>query len=377
VMRTAKKYQLWRKASCVLSGTLCLTAVTGRQRAESAPDPAQTRAKASVEKGLGYLRSTQEKDGSWGEYPATTALAVSAFLRNGKTELTEPAVARGIHYVLQSVKPDGSIYSDANAATALPNYNTAIALMTLALSRNPAYKPTIVKAQRYLEDSQLAENHGVNPSNPAYGGIGYGKDPGKPDLSNLAMELTSLKESGVPSSAPVFQKAIIFLQRVQNRTESNDQAWVKEGPQDGGFAYDSTGDTKVKGQNPHASMGAMTYSGLESYIFCGVSKSDPRAVAAWNWIRSHYTVTEHPGMGDTSLYYYYHAMAKTLDVYGQKVITDAKGNKHTWALDLASQICSKQHPDGSWYSDNARYWENQPGLVTSYSLICLSYCLKP
>lgn len=340
------------------------------------PDTTLLQAKQSVARGLTYLRSTQEKDGSWGEYPATTALAVSAFLRNGKNELNDPSVSKGIRFLLNSVKPDGSIYSDANAATALPNYNTAIALMALSLTHNAAYNTTIAKAQRYLEGSQLAEAQGVRPSSSAYGGIGYGKDPEKPDLSNLAMALTALHESGEKAGAPVFQKAIVFLQRVQNRQESNDQAWVKSGPLDGGFSYDSNGNTKVKGQNEHASMGAMTYAGLESYIFCGVSRDDPRAKAAWQWIQGHYSVTEHPGMGDTSLYYYYHTMAKTLDIYGQKIVTDSRGQKHTWAHDLAGQIVQKQHPDGSWYSSNSRYWENQPGLVTCYSLISLSYCLK-
>ena len=340
------------------------------------PDAQMAKAKVALAKGLDYLRHTQEKDGSWGEYPATTALAVSAFLRNGKTEIQEPAVAKGIQYLLRSVKPNGAIYSDADTATALPNYNTAIALMTLSLTKNPSYKSVIRKAQQYLEQSQLVEPEGIDPSNPAYGGIGYGNHPDRPDLSNLAMALQALKESGVPSNAPVFQKAIVFLQRVQNRPESNDQAWVNDGPKDGGFAYDATGKTQVTGQNSHASMGAMTYRGLESYIYSGVSKQDPRAQAAWNWIRDHYTVAEHPGMGDTSLYYYYHAMAKTLDVYGQKVFKDSKGQMHDWAHDLASAIADKQHPDGSWYNTNSRYWENQPGLVTSYSLICLSYCLK-
>jgi len=120
----------------------------------------------------------------------------------------------------------------------------------------------------------------------------------------------------------------------------------------------------------------MSYAGLKSYIYCGVSRSDPRAQAAWSWIGAHYTVTEHPGMGDTSLYYYYHTMAKTLDVYGQKMVRDTGGRPHDWSRDLAEQLVRRQHPDGSWYNDNARFWENQPSLVTRNSLIALSYCLK-
>ena len=117
-------------------------------------------------------------------------------------------------------------------------------------------------------------------------------------------------------------------------------------------------------------------AGLKSYIYCGVTKSDPRAQAAYNWLRGHYTVTENPGMGTNSLYYYYHTMAKTLDVYGQKIVTDKNGKPHDWAQELSAHLISEQHPDGSWFNTNARHWENQPGLVTSYTLIALSYCVK-
>ncbi len=339
------------------------------------PDPTLAKARQSVTRGLAYLRRVQETDGSWSEYPATTALAVAAFLRNGRTELNEPAVAKGVQFILRSVKPNGAIYSDANPAQALPNYNTSLCLMALYLTHNGAYRPVIQKAQQYLEQSQFDEGEGIVPSDPRYGGIGYGSHPDRPDLSNLQMALESLKDSGVPGSAPVWKKAIVFLQRVQNRKESNDQAWVKEGNDDGGFVYSSLGKSYSE-ESSHASYGSMTYAGLKSYIYCGLTRSDPRAQAAWNWIRSHYTVAEHPGMGNTSLYYYYHTMAKTLDVYGQKIVKDVRGNSHDWAHDLAAQLVAVQRPDGSWYNDNARYWENQPPLVTSYSLISLSYCLK-
>ena len=340
------------------------------------PDPAIVQARQAAEKGLDYLRKVQEPDGSWSSYPATTALALAAFLRNGRTELKEPAVAKGVQYLLHAAKPNGAIYSDANPATALPNYNTALCLMALSLTHNPAYKPTIKKAQQYLEKSQFDEEDGINPSDPMYGGIGYGSKPDRPDLSNLQMALEALKESGTPNSSATWQKAITFLQRVQNRKESNDQAWAQNNANDGGFIYDSKGRSFSEGGGKPSSYGSMSYEGLKSYIYCGVTKNDPRVQAAWGWIVRNYTVKEHPGMGDKSLYYYYHTMAKTLDVYGQKVFKDSQGNVHDWKHDLAAQLVAVQHPDGSWFNSNARFWEDQPPLVTSYTLIALSYCLK-
>ena len=344
------------------------------------PDLILRKAAQAVSRGIDYLHRTQETDGSWGHYPATTALALSGLLRNGKTETNDAAVAHAVQFLIKSAQTDGSICSKSNPATALPNYNTSLAIMALSQTKNPVYKPTIRKALFYLEKVQFDEAEGIKPGNPLYGGIGYGDDPGDdthPDLSNLQMALEALHEGGAPSGAPVFKKALIFLQRVQNRTESNDQSWVKQGPNDGGFAYTSQGGSPADENNgkKHSSYGSMTYAGLKSYLYAGVNKYDARAQAAWNWIRGNYSVSEHPGMGSTSLYYYYHTMAKTLDVYGQKIINDVKGVKHDWTHDLSSALVAAQHPDGSWSNSNARYWENQPGLVTSYSLITLSYCL--
>lgn len=364
-------------AVSLLIGTTRVPAAHARQQPAETP---VARARQAITRGLNYLRGVQEPDGSWNRYPAITALAVSAFLRNGRTEVNEPAVARGIQYILRHVKPSGAIYNDADPATALPNYNTALCVMALALTRNPAYRPTIQKAQQYLEQSQFDEGESITPDNPMYGGVGYGSRPDRPDLSNLQMALEALKETGTGPRSPVWQKAIVFLQRVQNRNESNDQAWVREAsvPNDGGFIYDTRGRSDADGitGGKHTSYGAMTYAGLKSYIYAGVSKRDPRAQAAWNWIRDHYTVTEHPGMKDASLYYYYHTMAKTLDVFGEKILQDTRGGKHDWSRELALQLATTQRADGSWVNQNARYWENQPALVTSYSLITLSYCMK-
>ena len=92
-------------------------------------------------KGIAYLHRTQETDGSWGHYPATTALALSGLLRNGKTEANDPAVARGVQFLVKSVQPNGAIFSNANPAMALPNYNTCLAVMALTETKNPVFKP--------------------------------------------------------------------------------------------------------------------------------------------------------------------------------------------------------------------------------------------
>jgi squalene-hopene/tetraprenyl-beta-curcumene cyclase len=339
--------------------------------AAAAPQPKTQNAKLGIDvavaRGVAYLKRSQGAGGDWQHYPGITAVATLALLRSRLTE-RDAAVKKAVAYLLSKVKPNGAIYDDSNPATALPNYNTALAMTVLHATGNPAYRGVIRKAQQYLAQAQYDEGEGYHRSQAAYGGIGYEEKPEKPDLSNLQHALEALKETNYDPHAPLWDKATVYLQRCQNRRESNDQPWAGN---DGGFVYASDGESKAGG---HTSYGSMTYAGLKSYIYCQVGRSDPRVQAAWNWIRARYTVRENPGMRDAGLFYYYHTMAKTLAVWGEKQVPDAAGHRRPWQLELARELTGRQARDGSWSNRNARWWEDNKALVTGYALLALSYC---
>lgn len=347
----------------LLSLIPCLLLPSAGQSPRGAGDTQQ-----AIARGLRYLRGTQQKDGSWQHYPAITALAAMAFLRAGYTE-KDAAVEKAVKFIISQAKKDGAIYSEGNPATALPNYNTALCMTALYETKNPKYADIVKKAQKYLEQAQFDEGEGFTRKDVKYGGMGYSSS-GTADLSNLQTALEALRDTNFSKDSPLWDKAIVFLQRCQNRADSNDQKWAGN---DGGFVYASTGESKAEG---HTSYGSMTYAGLKSYIYCGVSKTDPRAQAAWHWLRAHYTVKENPGMKDAGLFYYYHTMAKTLNVFGERIVTDTAGKKHRWTEDLSRQLISAQAKDGSWSNKNARWWENKKDLVTAYAVLALVYCQK-
>jgi squalene-hopene/tetraprenyl-beta-curcumene cyclase len=124
----------------------------------------------------------------------------------------------------------------------------------------------------------------------------------------------------------------------------------------------------------------MTYAGIKSLIYCGVSKDDPRIQKAHAWIKKNYTLERNPGMpqvrGHWGLYYYYHTLAKTLSVMGVDEIEDAQGKKHSWRAELIEVLARKQQPDGSWINEQDRWMEGNPQIDTGYALMALSYC-KP
>jgi len=338
------------------------------------PAGAKTR-KETVELGLKWLLTRQKEDGSFMEYPAITALCVSSFLRNGFTGET-PAVKKGLEYILKCVKADGSIAIDNMSC-----YNTSICLMTLSEARDPKYAGIIQKARDWLKKIQVGADGSVESADKFYGGIGYDSHM-KPDLSNLQHALEALRETvtgddvflltdpGKKSDRETFERAIFFLSRCQNIKATNDQKWTGN---DGGFVYSPDGESKATGSK---SYGSITYAGLKSMIYCNVDKTDPRVLAAYNWVQANYTLEENPGMGAQGLYYYYHTLVKAFKTLGVNTVKDKNGVEHLWAKEMAEKMSALQAPEGCWVNNAERWWESKKELATAYALLTLSFCVE-
>jgi squalene-hopene/tetraprenyl-beta-curcumene cyclase len=65
-------------------------------------------------------------------------------------------------------------------------------------------------------------------------------------------------------------------------------------------------------------------------------------------------------------------MAKALTAYGINKLELADGRKIDWRRELAMELIGRQQNDGSWVNKaHARWWENDPALVTSYGVLTL------
>lgn len=322
----------------------------------------------AVDEGLHYLRGTQLDDGSWSHSVGVTAIVLRAFLEShrGYDETDGAFITRPVQFLLDNVKPDGSI-SESNRNT---NYNTAVAIIALKATNNPAYDTLIANAQRFLAGLQIGEDEGYGPDHRYYGGIGYGGDE-RPDLSNQYMAMEALRTTALDPEDPVWERALVFINRSQNRSESNDQEWAGN---DGGFTY-------MPGYSPHGetgSYGGMTHAGLISLLFAGVDKNDPRVQAAYDWIRANYTLEDNPGAPNgEGLYYYYTTFAKSMAAFGENEIIDAEGNAHNWRNELTAKLAELQDTDGSWVNERSnRWWEDNRDLVTARSVIALNLAVR-
>lgn len=355
----------------------CLSYPTAATGADAAPDAKEVQ--EAVKKGLAFLKKQQGEDGSFSPKqagPGVTALVAAALLRNGYSA-DEPVVAKALDYLQKKAQKDGGIYDKV-----LANYTTSIAVMAFKeANKDGKYDTLLKKAGEFLRTMQSPED---DPKNPKHGGAGYdGKS--RPDLSNTQFFVEGLLAAGIPKDDPAVQRALRFISRCQNLPgEHNDQPFAKKATEDdkGGLTYRIPLDPddklhKVAEEGGLRSAGGMTYAGLKSFLYAGLSRDDPRVKAAIGWIARHYTLDENPGLKQAGLYYYYHTFAKAMEALGDEQFTDAGGKKHEWRRELFEALKKRQNADGSWRNEgDKQFGESDPNLATAFAILSLSYC-KP
>jgi squalene-hopene/tetraprenyl-beta-curcumene cyclase len=340
---------------------------------------------SAVNRGIEFLRKTQNENGYWGSPRlgvGPTTVILTGLLRSGLSPDDE-TVAKGLSFLAKATREDGGVYTPEGF---FQNYETCCAVMCFAAADEalkkadkPAkYVGLLQKAQKYLLKQQYTEDRDAARDDPKYGGVGYGGNT-RPDLSNTQFFLDALKAAGKDKDDPAVQKALIFVSRCQNLETEHNTLPLAGKINDGGFVYLPTYE-EPKGRDAEGglrSYAAMTYAGLKSMIYAGLTKDDKRVKAAHEWISKNYSVEKHPGREYSGLYYYYQTMAKALNVIELDEIATPDGTKHNWRQELVKQLLSVQKEDGSWVNDkNRQYMENDPHLVTGFVLLVLADCKK-
>jgi squalene-hopene/tetraprenyl-beta-curcumene cyclase len=356
-----------------------LAAAIGVTAFAQAPTAAEH--KAMVEKAIAFLRTKQNEDGSFSPRlagPGVSAVVAAGLLQNG-VKPDDPLLAKTLSYLESKVKADGGVY-ERNLA----NYTTSVALVAFVDANSGGKYDTIIRnATRFLRGLQYGEDGNTKSTEERFGGVGYDAKS-RADMSNTQYFLDALQAARVPKDDPAVQRAMVFISRCQNlKSEHNDQPWAAKASQDdqGGLVYNPVdADTNKRDGTPQGglrSAGAMTYAGLKSFLYAGVSKDDVRVKAAIKWVRSHYTLDSNPGMGQAGLYYYYHTFAKALKAWGEDPFVDAKGTDHDWRAELFEAIKKRQQSNGSWINAGDRaFGEAVPELATAFALMALSYTQK-
>ncbi|MFG0253154.1 MAG: prenyltransferase/squalene oxidase repeat-containing protein [Phycisphaerales bacterium JB038] len=356
-----------------------------------------------AQRAIDYLRTQQdEASGGWCVHPnapplpGISAIVLQGMLLEPALDADDQAIAAGLRYLTSLQQEDGSIHGGL-----LPSYNTALSLSALAAADEERYAETLRAGSAFLAGAQWAgqeddEGRTVDAAHPFYGGMGYGSHA-RPDLSNLAIGLQALHDAGVEGGEEAFQRALTFLERTQMLDEVNDQAYA-DGSRQGGFIYATSTDSEHLGNGESKAgaieetigegravsrlrcYGSMTYAGFKSYLYADLDQDDPRVVAAYGWIQRHYTVLENPGIGLEGYYYYLLTMSKALSAAGVDHLTTltpegSPGQTADWANDLIARLATLQQEDGSLPVLNDRWMEDNPVLITAYSLLAVQHAL--
>ncbi len=214
-----------------------------------------------------------------------------------------------------------------------------------------------------------------------------------------------MHDSGVPGDDPAFQRALVFLSRVQMQEKGIDGKTINDlpfakGAKQGGFIYSTSENKEKLGSGVSETKqtyeetlddgtkvsqlrayGSMTYAGFKSLIYANLPPFDPRVQAASAWIRRNYTLAENPGIGTDGMYYYYLTLARALEAArasahspDRTIIAskpDGKTEERHWGHDLIDRLAELQQPDGSFKSLGQRWMESDPVLITAYALLAL------
>ena len=330
-------------------------------------------------RGANFLKTAQAADGSWTspESPGISGLVAYSLLQSG-VPASDPVIVKALNHLKTFIQPNGGIYSPK---THHGNYETAISLLTFhSANQSGEFNDVIEKAEKYLRKLQWDDTEQTERSDVKFGGAGYGRTNDRPDLSNTTFFLDALKATGAGPDDPAVQNALVFLSRCQNLESEHNTTPFSSKVNDGGFYYTpAAGGNSQAGNDENGglrSYGSMTYAGLKSMVFAGLTPDDKRVKAAKEWIARHYSVRENPGLGQQGLYYYFQVFAKSLSTLDLDQLVDAKGVSHDWRKELAEQLFQLQSENGAWLNKNDRWYEGDPNLSTAYVLIAMKH-LEP
>ncbi len=312
----------------------------GRQPQAAEPDrtPAAEAVAAAIDRGLDWLESRQQADGSWGSggfrgSAAVTASCTMAFVGSGSTATSgsrAPAVARSVRYLLGCASGSGLIAGREQAAHG-PMYGHAFATTALAdlygeTVEDEAIVAVLDRAARLIERTQNDE-----------GGWRYQPLRRDADLSvtaGMLGALRALRNAGIDVSETTVERAVDYVRSLQNG--------------DGGFRY-------LTAAGPSA--GPRTAAALLSLLAAAVD--GPLIDRGFEWLDAHpirldEQIRLESGDGYALYGLFYSAAARRRR--GGAVWED-------WYPRTAAILLEAQRADGSWHDPSCAEYGTAAALA--------------
>ncbi len=351
-----------------------LTTETGRSRSLAARDPrvradivakegGSTLTEAAVSRGLRWLATVQNKDGSWSldDYEdnfrpnntgdiAGTALALLPFLGAGQTHefgVYKTNVAKGLKWLTDHQKSNGDLRDETNSEYGMYSHGQAAIVLVeaYAMTGDEKLRDPAQRAIRFIEKAQHER-----------GGWRY-QPHQEGDTSVFGWQLMALQSarasgSGLQVDSATLKLADYFLDLVSRRVSPRELRDAKERFRQEGVLY-----RYQPGREPTP---PMTAEAILCRMYLGWQKDDPRLVAAIDWLTQYHLPDAD---SEFNVYYWYYAMQAVHHYGGPKWKT---WNRRIRDLLTMSQETRGKHP-GSWDPDND-VWGRRAGRIYVTSL---------
>lgn len=311
--------------------------------------------RASIEKGIRFLRDQEKGRGNW-EVDAEsgarkggwTALAMLALMQSGIPPEDE-MIQRGLKY-LRGLPPDQT-------------YTVGLQTMVFCLAAQPQDAERIKVNVKWLERSMVKQQN--------IAGWSYTADGALPDNSNTQYALLGLHEALVAG----YQVSPDKLRTIR-------QYFLQSQQRDGGWTYRGGGFTTM----------TMTTAGLCNLLICGMDLQAGKAMLqadgsalncglydeirpvrqALDWIGTNFpgTMNREAVRRLHHVYYGLYGIERAGRLTGQRFI-----GGHDWYRVGAKYLVNQQRGDGSWgytAGEAATGLDNWPVVATSFSLLFLS-----
>lgn len=343
----------------VVSGILILllTLTTTPTLSVVGEEIAPSQVRSAIEKGVDYLKTRQNPNGTWGEWPdqpgGVTSLATLALLNAG-VPVTDPAIEKAL----------------ASLRKVPPTATYAVSLQTMVFCRATSKQDRLLIARnaRWLEGRQTTS--GSRRGAWSYPGLSTTAVVGG-DNSNAQFALLALYEAeqvGIEVSGQVWRLAKNYWEDCQNV--------------DGSWGY-------LKGL---PGTGSMTAAGISSIVIvedrvgradahvdgdniqcCGGRASNPHLDRALDWLGRNFSVSRNPGLGNqlgvrgkTWLHYYLYGMERVGRMTNRRFI-----GAHDWYREGTDALLRTQDSlSGYWKGIGSA--EEDEVICTSFAVLFLS-----
>lgn len=349
-------------------GLLLLAVPVSAQQPKS--EPLADKVKAAIARGIGYLRQTQRPDGSWEIDKIALAMegGQSCLAMLGLFNAGVPADDKMMMAGLQYVR----------GLQVNTTYVRALQTMVLAEAGQAVDREKIKQNVDWLIDARVESNGQLQGWTYSKGGAAAGTDNSNTQYAMLG--LLAGRQAGVKIAPAVWRS----IRDYYIRTQEEDSIKIGERKLNLGSGWSYNPGRGTLGVTPHGSgttltmttagLSGLLIAGVElnegrevlqpdgTRLYCGVYKENEPAAKALRWIEQHFTLQLGRDAGTLGRTFY--------NLYGIERAGRLSGlrffGEHDWYREGCLFLVEKQLPDGSW---------SLPGLYDRWNVVSTGFSL--